>query len=294
MPLHHSSSGTAERRRWLETGRSVTPLLLFVALTAIACGDSEPEVGSKTPEEQQPTTPNHQGPARAGSGTARDDDCVQLTRGETAEIMVLDNVFAPECPVVVSDQILRLRNLGVRTHTFTISESQDDLAPFLLDLAIEGEKVLETETPLSQFVKPGFYEFFCKFHLGMDGVMQVVEPVGAPQTSPPAESPKEPAQDCIDFTGESTVLITMVDNRFEPGCFTVSRKQGLRIRNEGVSLHNLSVGFRKALTGLDLDVDVSSGEENNTEPVGDVLNTGNFKVFCKYHLPTMVAELEIV
>jgi plastocyanin len=208
--------------------------------------------------------------------------------------VVLDNVFAPECPVVVSDQILRLQNLGVRTHTFTISENQDDLAPFLLDLTIEGEKILETKTPLSAFVGPGFYEFFCKFHTGMDGVMQVVKPVGATQTSRPAEPPKESAQDCIDFRGKPVALVTMVDNEFDPDCFTVSGEQSLTIRNEGVSLHNLSVDFRKALTGADLDIDVSSGEEINTHPVGEILEPGNRKAFCKYHLPTMVAELEIV
>jgi hypothetical protein len=61
-----------------------------------------------------------------------------------------------------------------------------------------------------------------------------------------------------------------------------------------VSLHNLSVDFRKALTGVDLDVDVSSGKESKTGAVGEFLKPGNSTVFCKYHLPAMVAELEIV
>jgi plastocyanin len=274
-------------------GRSITPLLLMVALTALACDGSEPEAGSKGPDDQ-PTAADRQGPSSAGSGTARDDDCVQLTRGVTAEVVVLDNVFAPECPVVVSDQNLRLRNFGVRTHTFTISENQDDLAPFLLDLTIEGEKILETRTPLSQFVGPGLYEFFCRFHAGMDGVMQVVEPVGTPQTSQPAETPKESAQDCVDFTEQPVALIKMEDNEFDPNCFTVSSEQRLTIRNEGVSLHNLSGDFGKALVGVDLDVDVSSGEETKTDAVGRILKPGNYKVFCKYHLPTMVGELTIV
>lgn len=147
----------------------VAPLVLVLALTAMACGDPEPR--------DDRTTATGQAPARAGSGTSRDDDCVQMTRGEFAEIVVLDNLFAPECPILVTDQILRLRSHGVRVHTFTISRNQDDLAPFLLDLTIEGETVLETDRPLSEFLDPGVYEFFCKFHLGMDGVMQVVKPV---------------------------------------------------------------------------------------------------------------------
>lgn len=159
--------------------RRVMPLLLIVALTAIACGGSEPEASPKPPKKEEAGPTVSQGPFGAGSGIQRDDDCVQITRGEIAEIVMLDNVFAPECPVLVSDQTLRLRNLGVRDHSLTISENQDDATPFLLDLTIEGQETLETETPLSDFVEPGTYEFFCKFHSGMDGVVEVLEPVGA-------------------------------------------------------------------------------------------------------------------
>jgi hypothetical protein len=153
--------------------RRIAPLVLVLALTAIACGSPAPKTSSPQEDGAAPL----QGPAGAGSGTARDDDCVQMTRGEFAEIVVLDNLFAPECPVLVTDQILRLRSLGVRVHTFTISENQDDMAPFLLDLTMEGGTVLETDRPLSAFVDAGVYEFYCKFHTGMDGVMQVVKPV---------------------------------------------------------------------------------------------------------------------
>lgn len=154
--------------------RRIAPLVLVLALTAMACGGPEQET---RPPQNDGVAPPIQGPAGAGSGMARDDDCVQMTRGEFAEIAVLDNLFAPECPVLVSDQILRLKSLGVRVHTFTVSENQDDMAPFLLDLTIEGGTVLENDRPLSEFVDPGVYEFFCKFHSGMDGVMQVVAPV---------------------------------------------------------------------------------------------------------------------
>jgi plastocyanin len=272
--------------------RRVALLLLMVALTLSACGDSEPEA----PLTEEAPTVAAQGPVGAGSGTARDDDCVHITRGEFAEIAVLDNLFAPECPLVVSDQILRLRNLGVRVHTFTISENQDDSAPFLLDLTIEGDSVLQTESPLGDFVEPGLYEFFCKYHTGMDGVMQVLEPVRSPpepKATQPVESSLEVAPKCVDYTQLPTALVTMVDNRFVPDCFTISSEQGLTIRNLGVSLHNLSVDFRKALTGTDLDVDVSSGKMANTNAVGEILEPGSFEVFCKYHLPAMVAELKV-
>jgi hypothetical protein len=159
----------SDRGRWLEMPRRVAPFVLLLAFTA--CRSSEP--ATKPPEKDVAAN----GPAAAGSGTTRDDDCVQMTRGEFAEIVVLDNLFAPECPILVTDQILRLRHVGVRVHTLTISENQDDMAPFLLDLTIEGGTVLETDRQLREFVDPGVYEFYCKFHSGMDGVMQVVEPV---------------------------------------------------------------------------------------------------------------------
>jgi plastocyanin len=86
----------------------------------------------------------------------------------------------------------------------------------------------------------------------------------------------------------------MTDNSFDPNCYTITSGQSLIIRNTGVSLHNLSVDFRKALTGRDLDVDVSSGEKTRTEAVGETLEPGRYRVFCKYHLPTMVAAMEIL
>jgi plastocyanin len=86
----------------------------------------------------------------------------------------------------------------------------------------------------------------------------------------------------------------MTDNSFDPSCYTITSDQSLIIRNTGVSLHNLSVDFRKALTGTDLDVDVSSGEKTRTEAVGETLEPGDYRVFCKYHLPIMVAAMEVL
>lgn len=101
------------------------------------------------------------------------------------------------------------------------------------------------------------------------------------------ESPQA-APDCVDLTGSPTAEIKMLDNTFDPDCFTVSDEQGLTIRNEGTALHNFFV------EGSDIDLDVASGEETNTEAVGKILQPGDHKVSCKYHLPTMVAELKVV
>ena len=120
------------------------------------------------------------------------------------------------------------------------------------------------------------------------------QPETGPETARPAESPPADPQDCVDLTGSATAHITMTDNAFDPNCFTITSDQSLTIRNKGVSLHNLSMDFRKALTGKDLDVDVSSGEKTRTEAVGETLEPGRYRVFCKYHLPTMVAAMEIL
>lgn len=112
-------------------------------------------------------------------------------------------------------------------------------------------------------------------------------------TARPVESGTARSPECVDLTGADTARLTLTDNSFAPACFTISSDQSLTIRNEGVSLHNLSVDFRKALTGRDLDVDVSAGERARTEPVGETLEIGEYRIFCKYHLPTMVAAMEI-
>ena len=104
--------------------------------------------------------------------------------------------------------------------------------------------------------------------------------------SSPGKSPQPAAPDCADLTGSSTAEIKMLDNTFDPDCFTVSAEQGLTIRNEGTALHNFSV------EGSDVDLDVPSGEETNTEAVGGILQPGDHKVTCKYH-PEMVAELRV-
>lgn len=168
------------------TRTTLAALAGVVLLLGGACG------GAKTPADtanateesaaeetaQDPSQEAVPAPAGAGTGFARAADCTLITRGETATIFSLDNSFAPDCVVLVSDQVLRVQNFGIRDHSLTISEQRDDQSPFLLDLEYEGETTAETEGALSEYLDPGTYEFFCKFHSGMDGVMNLLEPVG--------------------------------------------------------------------------------------------------------------------
>lgn len=109
-----------------------------------------------------------------------------------------------------------------------------------------------------------------------------------PKTAAPGRSSPEPAPECVDLTGSPTAEIKMLDNKFEPDCFSVAGDQSLSIRNEGAALHNFSV------EGSDIDLDVQSGEQTNTEAIGEILQPGNYKIMCKYHAPAMVAQLKVV
>jgi plastocyanin len=83
--------------------------------------------------------------------------------------------------------------------------------------------------------------------------------------------------DCEDAAkGGGPADIEMQDFSFAPRCLEITTDQGLRLHNEGDREHNWSV---EGVSGL--DVDVSAGDENNTEATG--LMPGTFTFFCKYH-----------
>ena len=83
--------------------------------------------------------------------------------------------------------------------------------------------------------------------------------------------------DCHDDTkADGPADLEMQDFVFAPPCLVISTSQGLRLHNEGENEHNFSV---EGVSGL--DVDVSPGDENNTEATG--LQPGQYTFFCKYH-----------
>jgi plastocyanin len=154
--------------------------LAVIGLLAAACGGggtgsaAEPKAPAEAEETAEPA------PGLEPLGGYEEgirDNCLQLTRGETSEIIALDNMFAPECAVVVTNQVLRVRNLGVRAHTFTISEVVYKQTPFLVDVNVEGGEATETEFVLGDVLQPGAYTFFCSYHAGMDGELQVLEAI---------------------------------------------------------------------------------------------------------------------
>jgi plastocyanin len=160
--------------------RKLLAALAVIGLLAAACGGggtgsaAEPEGPAEAEETAEPA------PGLEPLGGYQEgirDNCLQITKGETSEIVALDNMFAPECAVVVTDQVLRVRNVGVRTHDFRISEEVFEQTPFLVDVNVEGGEVAETEFVLGDVLQPGAYTFFCSFHAGMDGELQVLEAI---------------------------------------------------------------------------------------------------------------------
>lgn len=108
----------------------------------------------------------------------------------------------------------------------------------------------------------------------------------AGESESPGGSAQEAASDCADLTGSASAEIVMLDNKFDPDCFTVSGDQGLTLRNEGNVVHDFSV------EGSDIRLDVPAGEETNTEAIGEMVQPGDVKVVCTYH-PEMTAEMTV-
>lgn len=144
--------------------------VVVVLLLGVSCGG-----GGATPTREPEARAPAETDAPAEPASTIDDDCALLTRGTGPLLYAVDDFFAPECAIVRSDAEIRVLNYGPDVHTFTISEEVFRQTPFLVDLDdIEKGEEARSE-PLN--LEPGFYEFFCKIHAGMDGVLQVVEPV---------------------------------------------------------------------------------------------------------------------
>jgi plastocyanin len=162
----------------------VMAAVAVVAILASACGGgagSDKGSQADTAQESEESSPDEVAGGLTPKGGFQEgirDDCTHLTGGIAGDIIALDNMFAPECAVVATDQVLRVTNMGVRTHTLTISEQTFKETPFLIDVNVEGGKTTETEVPLADVLDPGIYTYFCSFHAGMDGELQVFEAVG--------------------------------------------------------------------------------------------------------------------
>jgi plastocyanin len=154
--------------------KSYLLLLVVAMLAAAACGTDAAEKGSGAPEE--PTAVAEKEP---NLSSGRHTDCTTLTQQATVELVAVDNnAYAPDCLIIKSDALLKIHNVGFREHSFTVSKGDFGTAPWLFNLEVKGGKTEDSIEPIGEFLELGTYEFFCKFHAGMDGTIEVVEPVG--------------------------------------------------------------------------------------------------------------------
>jgi plastocyanin len=146
-------------------------LMVIMALGLVGCGSSDDSTEVVSTVSPAPV-------ANTLAAQTIDDDCQNLTQSSSVELIAGDSFFGPECVTVKSDATLTLRNEGIRTHNFTISEGEFGTAPWLVHIGdVVTRKSASTKGAIGDLVEPGIYEFFCSLHAGMDGVMEIVPPV---------------------------------------------------------------------------------------------------------------------
>jgi plastocyanin len=71
--------------------------------------------------------------------------------------------------------------------------------------------------------------------------------------------------------------VTMMDNFYEPSCVAVSSEQSVALTNAGNLDHNFTI------QGTDVSLDVDPGEDEETDEVGDAVQAGTYRFFCRFH-----------
>jgi plastocyanin len=128
--------------------RHVVVSIFLVAFVAGACSSESPTVAS----------------------TSSGAPSVTPVAGPFAEVTQSDFSFTPSALAIRTDQGLSIKNNGPSLHNFSIPGTQ-------VDLDVQPGQSTNTES-IGQVVKPGTYQFFCKYHKsrGMVGTITVVTP----------------------------------------------------------------------------------------------------------------------
>jgi plastocyanin len=101
------------------------------------------------------------------------------------------------------------------------------------------------------------------------------EPGNEGPEAAPTETPTECAE--VSATEGAPAPVTMMDTFFDPSCLAVSSTQAITLANAGNLDHNFTI------QGSDLSIDVSPGEEDETGEVGDFVEAGTYRFFCRFH-----------
>ena len=85
-------------------------LIVGVLLAGAACGSSE--VAGDAAESSEEGTRAAAEEQAAASGSTRHTDCTMLTQQQFVELTAVDtNAFAPDCVVMKTDALLKVRNV---------------------------------------------------------------------------------------------------------------------------------------------------------------------------------------
>jgi plastocyanin len=105
------------------------------------------------------------------------------------------------------------------------------------------------------------------------------ESLPGPRDEEPEAAPTETPTECaeVSATEGAPAPVTMMDTFFDPSCLAVSSTQAITLANAGNLDHNFTI------QGSDLSIDVSPGEEEETGEVGDFVEAGTFRFFCRFH-----------
>lgn len=128
-------------------------LALLFAATATACSRSD---GGYQSASDQPS-------AEASTVGAPTDDCQDFTGKAKFGIDIADYAFTPPCITADGSASITVNNGDSVDHTFTIDGTQ-------VDATVPAGEIFNGE---SAGLKPGEYEFHCRFHPSMTGTLTV-------------------------------------------------------------------------------------------------------------------------
>ncbi len=103
--------------------------------------------------------------ASAATGATGSAGCVDLTSGDVFTITISDFAFDPDCLTARAAQGITIVNEDSADHTFTIEGTS-------IDVTIAGGETFNGE-PVTDALAPGTYDFTCRFHPSMTGVITV-------------------------------------------------------------------------------------------------------------------------
>jgi plastocyanin len=95
----------------------------------------------------------------------------------------------------------------------------------------------------------------------------------------PEAEPRETPTACAEVSAPegAPAPVTTTDTFFDPFCLAVSSTQAMTLTNAGNLDHNFTI------QGTELSIDLRPGEEEETSEVGEFVEAGTYRFFCRFH-----------